>query len=260
MSIVGLCRDSLKQIEPLTPTSRQCKTSAEPEHTARPCATSKLTAQQNWSKRLNILGWLPDPGIPNDDYHNAKLERLIRSIKEGVRSIHLKAGFSHDLWPRSVEYFCVARSFSTLAPIHPNERDEVKTEKSMLTCYETANGGSPFTGLRIPLCALVYYKPPKHRALPVFSPRTFPGIFVGWRVDAGFVHRNVPLILDYENLRTKSKGFGRPIQVYPTELVEPSEGDFIFPLYEASVAKLNLFQPSVKVLQFTPPFFVLWGD
>ena len=173
MSTVGLCRGSLKQIEPLMLTSRHCKSSVGQERMAKPCATSKLTAPQNWSKRLNYLGWLPDPGIPNDDYHNAKLERIIRSTKEGVRSIHLKAGFSHDLWPRSVEYFCVAHSFSTLAPIHPNERDEVKTEKSMLTCYEAANGGSPFTGLRIPLGAWVYYKPPKHRELPAFSRELF---------------------------------------------------------------------------------------
>ena len=70
---------------------------------------------------------------------------------------------------------------------------------------------------------------------------------MGWRVDAGFVHRNVHLVLDYENPRSKSKGFGRPFQVYTTELVEPSEGNFIFPLYEASVARLNLLQPSVKL-------------
>ena len=89
------------------------------------CATEVVEA-------VKYLGWLPDPGIPNDYYDNAKLERIIRSIKEGVRSIHLKAGFTHDLWPRSVEYFCVARSFSTLAPIHPNERDEVKTENPCL--------------------------------------------------------------------------------------------------------------------------------
>ena len=35
--------------------------------------------------------------------------------------------------------------------------------------------------------------------------------------------------------------------MYSTELVEPPEGNFIFPLYEASVAKLNLFQLSVKL-------------
>ena len=159
----------------------------------------------------------------------------------------MKAGFPHELWPRSVEYFCIAHSFSTLAEVHPNESDEVKTQKAMLSCYEAANGGNCFEGHRIPLGALVYYKPPKHRELPAFDPRTSPGIFVGWRVDAGFAHRKVHLVLDCEALRTRAKGYGRPIQVYNTEMVEPTDGKYIFPLYEANVAKLNLFQPSLKL-------------
>ena len=52
---------------------------------------------------VKFLGCLPDPGIPSGNFHNAKLERCIPSIEEGVRSIRLNAGFPHDLWPRSVE-------------------------------------------------------------------------------------------------------------------------------------------------------------
>ena len=37
---------------------------------------------------------------------------------------------------------------------------------------------------------------------------------MGWRLDAGFKHRKIHLVLDYESARCKSKGFGRPIQVY----------------------------------------------
>ena len=78
------------------------------------------------TEAVKQLGWLPEPGLPNDPYHNAKLESNIRRIKEGTRAIHLAAGYPHELWPRSIEYFCVAKSFTTLAPIHPNESDEVK--------------------------------------------------------------------------------------------------------------------------------------
>ena len=87
----------------------------------------------------------------------------------------------------------------------------------------------------------------KHRELPAFGPRTFPGIFCGWRLDSGYAHRKVHLVLDYENLRSRAKGFGRPIQVYASELVEPTDGNFIFPLHEAKVAQLNLFQPTVTL-------------
>ena len=72
-------------------------------------------------------------------------------------------------------------------------------------------------------------------------------MFVGWRVDAGFAHRKVHLVLDYESLKTRVKGYGIPIQVYDSELVEPSDGKFIFPMYEAGVAKFNLYQPSLEL-------------
>ena len=81
--------------------------------------------------------------------------------KEGSRSILLKAGFPHALWPRAVEYSCIVHSFSNLAALHQNESDEVTLEKSLLTCYEAANNGDPFAGWRIPFGAMVYYKPPK---------------------------------------------------------------------------------------------------
>ena len=116
----------------------------------------------------------------------------------------------------------------------------------MLTCYEAATNGNCSEGFRISLGALVYYKPPKHRELPAFDPRTCPGIFVGWRVDAGFAHRKVHLVLDKESLRTRVKGYGRPIQVYESELVEPSDGKFMFLMYEAGVVK---YEPLSTILR-----------
>ena len=201
---------------------------------------AKSDAAAELTEAISYLGWLPDPAVPNDEMHNAKLERGIRSIKEGVRSIMLKSGLPHQFWPRAIEYFCTAQSFSTQAPIHPNETDESKIEKSTQTCYEAATGET-FTGLKLPFGVLVFYKPPKHRELPAFEPRTLPGIFVGWRMDAGFKHRGIHYVLDYESLRTNSKGCGRPIQVYQSELVDPNDGNWVFPLYEAQVAKLQLF-------------------
>ncbi|CAE7029195.1 GIP [Symbiodinium natans] len=49
--------------------------------------------------------------------------------------------------------------------------------------------------------------------------RTFPGIFCGWRLDAGYKFRGVHLVLDYDSLRKDERGCGRPIQVYASELV-----------------------------------------
>ena len=81
---------------------------------------------------VKYLGWLPEPGIPHDDFHNSKLECGIRSIKEGSRSILLKAGFPHEIWPRAVEYICIAHSFTNLAVLRQNESDEVELESHCL--------------------------------------------------------------------------------------------------------------------------------
>ena len=65
------------------------------------------------------------------------------------------------------------------------------------------------------------------------------------------MHKGIHLVLDYESLRTNSKGCGRPIQVYQSELVEPNNGLFTFPLYEAEVQRLSLFmrRPSIPALE-----------
>eukprot|EP00438_Fugacium_kawagutii_P025376 Skav223563 [mRNA] locus=scaffold34:198043:207130:- [translate_table: standard] len=195
----------------------------------------KSDAAKELTEAVKALDWLPDEAIPNDAFHNAKLESNIRRLKEGVRACHLAAGFSHELWPRSMEYFCVAKSFTTLAAIHPNETDDAKRSKMGLNCYEAANNGNPFEGLRIPLGTLVYYKPAKHNLKPAFEPRTVPGIFAGWRIDAGYVHKKVHYVLDYESLRTNAKGCGRPIQVHMDEIVVPDK--IVFPMYEAAKAR-----------------------
>ena len=72
---------------------------------------AKSDAAAELTEAISYLGWLPDPSVPNDEVHSAKLERGIRSIKEGVRSIMLKSGLPHQFWPRAIEYFCTALHF-----------------------------------------------------------------------------------------------------------------------------------------------------
>ena len=95
----------------------------------RALCSVKSDAAGELTEAVKQLGWLPEPGIPNDPYHNAKLESNIRRIKEGTRAVHLAAGFPHELWPRSIEYFCVAKSFTTFSPIHPNDSEDSKRWK-----------------------------------------------------------------------------------------------------------------------------------
>ena len=59
----------------------------------RALCSVKSDSAQELTEAVKQLGWLPEPGLPNDPYHNAKLESNIRRIKEGTRAIHLAAGF-----------------------------------------------------------------------------------------------------------------------------------------------------------------------
>ena len=71
----------------------------------RASSSVKSDSAQELVEAVKQLDWLPEPGLPNDPYLNAKLESNIRMIKEGTHAIPLAAGFSHEMWPRSIEYF-----------------------------------------------------------------------------------------------------------------------------------------------------------
>ena len=120
MNTVGVTRHSLKPLEQLTTMLHVSASSVGPKVTAVHCAQLNPTQlNQELTEAVKQLDWLPEPGLPNDPYHNAKLESNIRRIKEGTRAIHLAAGFSHEMWPRSIEYFCIAKSFTTHLQVMP---------------------------------------------------------------------------------------------------------------------------------------------
>ena len=189
-----------------------------------------MRVQSEFTEAVSYLGWLPESGVPNDPFHNSKLESFITRIKEGVRAIHLAAGFPHELWPRSVEYFCIAKSVTSLASIHQNETDESKRNKQGWNSYEAANNGDPFEGLWVPGCFDLLQTSPKHLDKLAFEARTVPGLFVGWRLDSGYKRKKIHLVLDYESVRLNAKGCGRPIQVHAS---------FAFPLFHAAKSKVG---------------------
>lgn len=55
------------------------------------------------------LGWLPGLLIVTTILYFKV--RTVDLIKEGTRSILLKAGLRRELWPRAVEYFCISEKF-----------------------------------------------------------------------------------------------------------------------------------------------------
>ena len=63
-----------------------------------------------------------------------------------------------------------------------------------------------------------------------------------------FRFRDAHLVLDHEAVRTRSKGYGRSLQVHSSELVMPET--VTFPLFEAQVSKLLLFKPGAEMKSF----------
>ena len=111
-------------------------------------------------------------------------------------------------------------------PIHLNESDEAKFEKSMLTCFEVANRGVPFDGSRTSTwCVGILQTRYSIGNCPRLVREFSPAFFCGRRLGSGHAHRKVHFVLDYENLKSRAKGFGRPIKVYASELVEPTDGN-----------------------------------
>ena len=230
------CYQAFAQTSRSTPNNVAClrKFGGTRAHGQALCSV-KSDSATGLTEAVNQLGWLPEPGLPNDPFLT-RLESNIRRIKEGTRAVHLAAGFPHELWPRSIEFFCVAKSFTTLAPIHPNEKDEVKRIKQGLTCYEVANGGEPFEGHRVPLGVLVSHpNTPNDQLLSL-------GLCQGFLLDGDLIQgsstvRFIYIVLDYESVRTNAKGYGKPIQAHATELVVPEK--FMFPLYQVEQSKVQ---------------------
>ena len=56
--------------------------------------TVKSDCASELVEAMKFLGWLPEPGIPNDPFHNAKLESNMRRIKGRGQSRALGSWFS----------------------------------------------------------------------------------------------------------------------------------------------------------------------
>ena len=129
-------------------------------------SSSKVILKSDAAKELvgaaETLGWLPETSLPNRWPHNTTLERDVRHIKECTRAVHYQAGFDHELWPVSIQF-----AATTLNCTQEASHDSTKSRWEAVT-------GEDFSGTKIPLGALVYYRNKNHET---FSTGAAPGIF-----------------------------------------------------------------------------------
>jgi hypothetical protein len=81
-----------------------------------------------------------------------------------------------------------------------------------------------------PLGSLIYYRQKPGRDLLPFEARAQPGLFAGWRIEPGCKYKCIMLVLDWDAVRDKKKGYNKPIEVHEKEVIIPEET--VFPLSE----------------------------
>ena len=164
------------------------------------------------------VGLIPETSLPNRWPHNAVLERDVREEKECCRSIHLQSGLPYDFHTYSFPYAWLSLSFDRVS-----HSDKTKSQWEVLT-------KSPFEGIRVCCGQLVYYrkKGPSTRAL---DPNLQPGLFLGWRLDAGMRYRFVTKVLDYAEFRAKRNTL---VVDVPQDELFVEEGPPVFPVANAN--------------------------
>ena len=228
--IVRDAHSGARQIFPQTRRTIENNITALQKFVGPEAGSSKVILKSDAAQELvgaaERLSWLPEPSVANRWPHNAVLERDVRTVKEATRSVHLQAGFDHEMWPLSMSYAATSLSAEQPAAYNPS-----------ISQWEAATG-EPFRGKPIPLGALVYYRCKDPR--PASDPNAMPGIFAGWRIDSGLRYRKVLKVLDFEKVRARVKGYAHPIELPEQEVYAPPE--LCFPMREAKLIALKNMQ------------------
>ena len=162
------------------------------------------------------VGMIPESSLPNWWPHNAMLERDIREEKECCRSVHLQSGLPYDMHSYSYPYACLSLSFDRPAPHGGITQWEALTKE-------------PFNGKRACFGQLVWYRSKGSKL--TLEPNMSPGLFLGWRIDAGMRYRNVVKVLDYNEFRGKRN---TSVHDVPEPELYIEDGPPIFPIANAT--------------------------
>ena len=149
----------------------------------------------------HMMGWNTDSSRPYRSQNNAVVERMVRHVEEGTRTILSHAGLGPEWWPLAVKHFCHCLC------VTPD--DDGKTAWKHRHTKE-------FDGKMIPFGAFVHFLPPPHlvKKIPKFGTRGVPGIFVGWYVHSGGEWKREYVCCDLRDFRrlgpkgTKQTTFG----------------------------------------------------
>ena len=121
--------------------------------------------------------------------------------------------------------------------------------KGEVSRFELATG-EKFLGPSLLLGQMVHYKLNDPSERHKFGATSAPGLFAGWRFDAGYTWRGVVIVLDYESVRTRALGYSVPKAVPIEEVYVPK--DQPLPLKAAADASLREFSEISLERAFQP--------
>ena len=153
-----------------------------------------------------ILLWPHDTSAPEVSQTNGLIERQVRILEEGTRTVLLAAGLYQRWWPWAGRYFSSMRNYLPLT----------KDGKSP---YELRFKHGPFPGLLLPFGHYISFLPGKRlsKQLGQFEPRGVPGIFLGWKLNNGCTWSRQYYVARLEDFETeKDKTKRREIHVHKT--------------------------------------------
>ena len=121
------------------------------------------------------MGWMHRTAVPHHSKTNGRVEREIRHIEEGTRTLLMRAGLDPHWWPLAVRAFCFGQN--------------ITCRGGRKSAWEQ-RFGYPFNGLVLPFGAACYFLPCKPRAkkLGKLDTSAQPGVFLGWHLKPGGEH------------------------------------------------------------------------
>ena len=135
------------------------------------------------------LNWSHDTSTPYRSQTNGVIERSVRVVKEGTACALVQSGLENKWWPEAMDCFCFLRNTSV-----PLEDGDTAYKKRFAKDFE---------GRLIPFGAEVTYLPiaPKDKKRThAMSNKQLPGIFLGYKQQAGGGWSGDLMVVDWEQM------------------------------------------------------------
>ena len=137
-------------------------------------------------KAAEKLGWNVPTSIPGRPQTNGLIERLVRLCKAGRLANLSQSGLCLLWWTYAMVHFCCARMFEV-----------VDGESS----YNKRHKRGHFTGMRIPLGAIIEFLPIRMERKHPGKQKTRYGIFSGYHMQPGELWSGTYLVAEWWTLK-----------------------------------------------------------